>query len=162
MNYFPNESESKQALLAPFRLLPEHDWSHGVYFYQPFSREDDMEYRNITSKLKTNIQSKRPLSPQHIPYDSAPHEYETDPQFLQPVMHFFNTHFIWNTGEYTGTITIHTEPTKATISKKFRFTLFDAESAELKNYSEDYKYGLGVYFFNTEKHPGLTIATNEI
>ena len=162
MSYLPSESESKQALLAPFRLMPEQDWSHGIYFYPPFSREDDMEFRNITSKLKANIQSKIPLTPQNIPNNSTSQLYETDPQFLQPIMHFFNNHFMWNTGEYTGTITVHTEPTKATISKKFRFTLFEAESAELRNYCEDYKYGLGVYFFNGEKHPGLSIATNEI
>lgn len=161
-SYYPDASDSKLAVLAPFRLLPDHDWSHGVYFYPDFSREEDIEFRKITGNLKTNIQAKIPLLPPVLPPNTAPALYEADPQFLQSAMNFFNSHFMWNTGEYTGTVTIHTEPTKAITSRRFRFTLFETESTELKNYSADYKYGLGVYFYNSEKHPGLSVSTNEI
>lgn len=161
-SYYPDASESKLAVLAPFRLLPEHDWSHGVYFYSDFSREEDIEFRNLTGNLKANIQAKIPLVPPVLPPNTGPVIYEADTQFLQSAMQFFNSHFMWSTGEYSGTVTIHAEPSKAITSKKFRFTLFETESTELRNYSADYKYGLGVYFYNAEKHPGLSVTTSEI
>lgn len=160
--YFPESSESKQAVLAPFRLLPDQDWSHGVYFYPDFSREEEIEYRKINGALKANIQAKIPLVRPQVSQDTEPAVYETDPQFLGPVLQFFENHFMWNTGEYTGTVTIHAEPQRATVSKKFRFTLFETESTELRHYSHDYKYGLGVYYFNSEKHPNISVFTSEI
>lgn len=81
-----------------------------------------------------------------LPPNAAPILYEADPRFLQQVMQFFNNHFMWNRGEYTGTVTVHAEPSKATTSNKFRFTLFESEANELRKYSESYKYGLGVYY----------------
>ena len=161
-SYYPDASESKMAILAPFRLLPDHDWSHGVYFYPDFSRDEDIEFRNLIGKLKANIQAKIPPVPPVLPPNTAAPLYEADTQFLQSALQFFNTHFMWNTGEYVGTVTIHTEPSKAKINAKFRFTLYETESTELRNYSSDYKYGLGVYYYNLEKHPGLAVTTSEI
>jgi len=160
-SYFPEASENKQAILAPFRLLPEQGWTHGVYFYPDFTREDDIKFRKMRGELKANIQSKPIVMATSQPATQTPLT-EADPQYLAPVMDFFNNHFMWSMGEYTGTVTIHAEPNKATIMKKFRFHLYDTESTELRNYSADYKYGLGVYDFNLEKHPSIFVTTSEL
>lgn len=160
-SYYPDASESKMAILAPFRLLPEHDWSHGIYFYPDFSRDEDIEYRNLTGKIKTNIQAKIPPTPPALLQNQAPALYEADAPLTQSAIQFFDSHFMWGTGEYMGMVTIHTEPSQATLNKKFQFTLFETESDELRSYSKDYKYGLGVYYYNLEKHPGISIAIRE-
>jgi hypothetical protein len=161
-SYYPEISEPKLAILPPFRLAANVDWTHNVYLFPAFSRENQIKYQKISSDLKSNILPKIPVVA--VPGGpGTPGNYiEADAQFAHAVIEFFNQNFMWEVGEYTGTITVNTEPKKATISKTFRFTLFESESTELRNYSNDYKYGLGVYFFNSERQPGIGADINVV
>jgi len=159
-SYYPDVSDNKMAVLAPFRLLPENDWSHTVYFYPDFSRDEDIAFRTLAGNIRTNILEKIPPNTSTPP--NGDHTFvAADAVILQPAIDFFTQHFMWNTGEYTGTVTIITEPSKAKTSYKFRFNLYETESNELRGYAKDYKYGLGVCYFNADKHPGLSVTTSK-
>lgn len=159
-SYYPEISENKLAILPPFRLAPNSDWTHNVLLFPSFSRDAEIKYRKNSSDLKSNLLSKLPLVVGAGTPGSPGNYVEADAQYTQALLDFFNQNFMWEVGEYTGTVTVNTEPRKATISKTFRFTLFESESTELRSYSNDYKYGLGVYFFNLEKQPGVSVAIN--
>jgi len=57
-------------------------------------------------------------------------------------------------------MTLKTEPQHATVLKRYRVTLFESDSAELRGYAEDYKVGAGVYW-HIERHTGLTLPLTE-
>jgi hypothetical protein len=57
-------------------------------------------------------------------------------------------------------IKLRTDHEKACLSRKYRFSIFEAESKELYDYSEAYKYGFGICFVSPAQI-GLTIPLHE-
>lgn len=150
-SYYPLVSENKQTIFAPFKLALDQDWSHTVYFFNPFSRNDEQLFRQLVSNLKSDIDAKQPV----LGIEQV--QVEANPVIVQPVFSFFDQRFKWHPGEYEVTLTVHTDPARATVSKRLRFTLFETDSKELRNYTEQYKYGLGVLKFDYVKQPGVWV-----
>lgn len=141
-------------LLTSFKLKPKDEWVHIVNFLNFFSRTDEKTFRQIESNLKNDIFAKK-----EIP-DNKDKIVEAMPSNVQPVIEFFQHKFRWVPGEYEIALEIQTEPQCAGVSKHYRVTLFESDSAELRSYADDYKIGAGVFWDNA-RHTGLILPLTE-
>ena len=151
-NYY-EKPDSKGTLLAtPFQLRPDEDWSHSGNFLNFFNRDDERRYKAMESAIRTNIQDKHdPVSDQLA---------EADEEFVEPILAFFQEKFSWTDGEYEVQINVLSD--KVVASKKYRFTLFETESQELRKLADHYKYGSGIYWDRTDISQILGMELHEI
>ncbi len=63
---------------------------------------------------------------------------------------FFNSKFIWESGEYLMKVDITASNEVANITKNYRFTIFETHTEQLKVITEHYKLGGGIWW-NPEK-----------
>ena len=154
-NYFEKLSDLTNVLLVPFQLKPDENWSHIVNFLNFFDRPTEKIYRTSEASLRDDIQKKLKTK---APEDKNP--VKADQNFQEPFMQLFQKLFIWEPGEYVFELTVDTEPSSATYAKKYRFTLFESDTSELKKYTEDYPYGAGIYY-NSNEHIGVFVSLTE-
>jgi len=140
-NYLQKQHDKNYVLFTTFALNPSDEWAHIVNFLNFFDRENEKEYQTIESSLLNDFQDKRTKLT-----DEPSSFIELDPDLVKPLEVFFEKHFIWSPGEYTMTINVITEKNKANISKKFRFTVFESQSEQLKKITEHFKYGGGTWW----------------
>jgi len=149
-SYFPL-SEGKAAIFAPFKILPGNDWTHPVYFYKVFSRNEDQKYRLMISNLKTDLNNKREIN------KSAHVQVVADPVNVDPFIKFFESKFKWNTGEYDVNVVVELDNKLKTITKSFHMTVYESDTSELVGYTNDYKTGLGLIYYDDDAQPGVLI-----
>lgn len=153
--YLQNPTDKDAVLLTPFKLKPKEEWAHIANFFNRLPRQDEKVYRQLESNLRQDIQAKLAVKPAD---QKAP--VAANPENVQPLLKFFEARFRWLPGEYELTLQLQTEPKRASISKRFRFTLFESDAKELTDYREDYKYGFGVYI-TYQQHTGLLVPLAE-
>lgn len=153
-NYLRTPDATENVLLTPFRLAVGEEWAHIVNFFALFSRDEDKQYRQLESAIRSNILSQKE--------DLANKDKlcEADPQFVLPLMDFFESQFKWEPGEYDVELKVVTDLPGANISQRYRFSLFESESNELRAYSDKYKYGAGVCYLSPEQ-PGIIVPVHE-
>lgn len=152
-NYLPAPDSKGSVLLTSFRLKPKDEWAHIVNFHQVFSRQEEKEYRAMEANIKNDIFSKR----EHVPENVL---VEADAHNVQPFMDFFERKFRWKPGEYELTLEVVAIPETAGLTKKYRVTIFESDSAELRDYTNDYKHGGGV-FYEDARHVGIIVPLVE-
>ena len=152
--YLQNPNDITALLFTRFLLKPKEEWAHSVNFLNYFSRSDEKKYRDAESKLKTDIFKKREEQQNKEKFVDAENELVT--VFLE----MFNEKFLWIPGEYEISVSIDAKPTKASIEKNYRFTLFESDSKELSKSREDYKLGDGIYW-QSGNHPGVNVQIKE-
>lgn len=156
LNYYQAITDKSAVLLTPFTLGPNQEWAHSVGFLTPLSRQEEQRFRQIQSAMRADIQAKK-LLPGNVNI-----LVEADPATLNPALAFFQQKFRWEPGEYAVTINFVTEPADASLEKRYRITLFESDTADLRSYTDAYKYGLGVYFFDLERQPGIFPSLTEV
>jgi hypothetical protein len=75
-------------------------------------------------------------------------------------MNLFDKLFIWQPGEYVAELIVEAEPGSASFSRKYRFTLYESDSSELRAHIEDYKFGGGVSY-NSDKHASVFVPLSQ-
>jgi hypothetical protein len=152
-NYLPAPDSKGNVLLTSFRLKPRDEWAHIVNFLQVFSRQEEKEYRAMESDIRNDIFSKR----EHVDENTI---VEAEATHVQPFTAFFDRKFRWLPGEYELTLQIVTKPERAGLTKKYRVTIFESDSTELRDYTNDYKYGAGI-FYEDARHVGIIVPLVE-
>ncbi len=154
--FFPVLTENKSVIFSRFKLPPKADCNYLFSFFKPFSRNDEDQYRKPSSAIKEDILAQRavPGFDQNLAVEAAPHK-------VADFMEFFESLFKWDHGEYELMVTVLTDRADVKASKKFRFTLFDSDTHSLRSYADNYKYGGGVFFFNENQQPPLSIPITE-
>ncbi len=153
-NYLQAPGIKDTVLLTSFKLKPKEEWAYTVNFLNYFSRTEEKEFRQFSSNLKKDIFAKKQLP------ENKDKVVEAELINVQPVNEFFQHKFRWAPGEYEITLEIQTEPQRARVLKRYRVTLFESDSAELRSYADDYKFGAGVYW-DIERHTGLALPLTE-
>lgn len=155
-NYYETGASQASVLFVPFYLKPSEYWTHSVSFLKLFDRPTEKLYRENQSALNTNIQQKIDIRPENNAHEMV----VADEQFVLPFVEIFNKHFIWESGEYVITLAVKTDPSSASYLKRYRFTLYESDTSELRKHVDDYKYGGGISF-NMDTHTGLTVPLIE-
>lgn len=140
-NYLQNQNDKDTLLFTPFSLKPDEEWAHILNLLNFFNRGDENEYRALEARMLADFREKRAQLKEE-PKDPI----EIDEALVEQCNQFFDRHFIWNTGEYLITINISTNQDSANISKKYRFTVFDAHAEQLKEITGQFKFGGGVWW----------------
>lgn len=150
-NYFESPSSQSSVLFVPFSLKPGETWAHGTNFLQLFDRATEKFYRESESALGLDIRRKFASHPE---INTNP--VVAEPQLVKPFTDLFERLFVWLPGEYVVELTVGAEPGSASFSKKYRFTLYESDSAELRSHIEDYPVGGGLSF-SIERHVGVFV-----
>lgn len=154
-NYFENPSSQSSVLFVPFTLKPGDTWAHGTNFLNFFDRATEKLYRESESKLGADIRLKLDMRPED---DKNAVVAELD--LVAPFVSLFHQLFIWQPGEYVAELIVETEPGSASFSRKYRFTLYESDSAELRAHIDDYRFGGGISY-NADKHVGVFVPLSQ-
>jgi hypothetical protein len=154
-NYFETTSSNSSVLFVPFSLKPGETWAHGVSFLNVFDRLTEKQFRENVSALETNIRLKlrERKENDHIPVMA-------EAAFVLPFIQMYERLFVWQPGEYVMELKVNAQPGSASYSKKYRFTMFESDSSDLRVHLEDYPFGGGLSY-NLEKHSGIYIPLTE-
>ena len=155
-NYFEAPSSTSSVLFVPFSLKPGETWAHSVSFLNFFDRLTEKQFRGNLSALGADIRRKIDLRPpEHEKQDVV-----AEAALVQPFNALFEKLFVWQPGEYVAELQVDAEPGSASYSKKYRFTLYESDTAELREHMEDYRIGGGLTF-NMERHAGVNVPLSE-
>ena len=154
-NYFESPSPQSSVLFVPFTLKPGDTWAHGTNFLNFFDRATEKLYRESESKLGADIRKKLDARAEG---DRNP--VIGEPELVAPFMKLFEQLFIWQPGEYVAELIVDADPGSASFSRKYRFTLYESDSAELRTHTDDYKFGGGVSY-NIDKHAGVFVPLSQ-
>lgn len=123
-------------------------------FFAHFSREEEKQYRQLESAIRSDILA------QKVTLANKDKLCEANPQSVMPLMDFFKRQFRWEPGEYDVELRVMTDLHEANISQRYRFSLFESESKELRDYADIYRYGAGVYYVSPSQ-PGIIVPVHE-
>lgn len=140
--YFETTVSQQPLLLVPFDIKPAESWGHSVKFFAVPNRQLDHEIRENISRLKENIRIKR----EALEPSQRTTVVNADDEFVTPFIGLFERQFYWKPGEYIADVKIMADPKKASVSRSFRFVIYETEAAELKTEIKSYKVGERIYF----------------
>lgn len=150
-NYFENTASQTAILFVPFTLKPGDTWAHPAVFLNLFDRAREKLYRTSELALKKDIQKKINARPSD---DKS--AVVAEPELISPFISIFDKLFIWEPGEYVMELSLNTKPENSALSEKYRFTLYESDSLELKSHIDDYKFGGGISY-DINSHAGVFI-----
>lgn len=154
-NYFETPSSQSSVLFVPFSLKPGDSWAHAVNFLNFFDRSTEKLYRESESALSADIRKKLQARPEN---DKQP--VVAEPELVTPFLKLFEKLFPWQPGEYVAELLVEADPGSASYSKKYRFTLYESDTAELEAHTEDYQFGGGLSY-NVDRHVGVFVPLSE-
>ncbi|TMU73251.1 hypothetical protein FGJ01_16925 [Hydrogenophaga intermedia] len=150
-NFFETPSSSSAVLFVPFTLRPSETWAHGSNFLRVFDRNTEKLYRERESILRSDI--RRKLAARE---ECDKELVVAEPENVAPFMEMFDRLFVFLPGEYTLDLRIDADSSKPVFGRRYRFTLFESDSEELRSHTEDYKHGGGLAY-NVDRHAGVFI-----
>jgi hypothetical protein len=154
-NYYETLSSQSFVLFVPFSLRPGETWTHGSNFLNFFDRETEKKYRESEATLKADIENK--LVIRHKDDKNA---VIASPELVHPFMELFEQLFTWTPGEYVIDLSVNAEPGTASFNRKYRFTLYESDSAILRSQTQDYKFGVGISY-NAEHHVSVVVPLSQ-
>ena len=150
-NYFETPSSQASVLFVPFSLKPGETWAHATSFLKFFDRATEKLYRASESALSADIRQK--LAAKAEGDDQA---VKGEAAIVKVFLDLFAQLFLWSPGEYALDLTVNAEPGSASFSKKYRFTLYESDSEELRSHADDYIFGGGLTY-NIPRHMGIFV-----
>jgi hypothetical protein len=154
-NYFELPSSQSSVLFVPFTLKPGETWAHSAVFLNFFDRLTEKQFRENLSALDSDIRRKLRERP-----EEDKRAVVGEDALLRPFYAMFEKFFVWLPGEYVATLQIVAEPGSASFTKKYRFTLYESDTAELREHVEDFQFGGGLTY-NVERHVGIQVPLTE-
>lgn len=154
-NYFELPSSQSSVLFVPFSLKPGETWAHSVAFLNFFDRLTEKQFRENLSALDSDIRWRIREKP-----EDDKRAVSATPTLVQPFNVLFEKLFVWLPGEYVANLQVNAEPGSASYSKKYRFTLYESDTAELRKQIEDYPFGGGLTY-DVERHVGINVPLAE-
>lgn len=145
--YYQFPADQSAIIFTPFRLKSHEEWSHIVNFFSLRSRVEEREVNQVISAVRNYILPRKAEPGNDKVWIEAPAELVT------PTIDHFHRKFKWSAGEYEVTLNVVAEPKKASITKQYRFTVFESDNIQLVDETKRYKLGAGLYFNDAEKNP---------
>lgn len=150
--YFELPSSTSTVLFVPFNINPGDAWTHSVTFFNENDRFTEKAFRKNVSALLTDIRAKIQARPTGQEDTLVEAKYE----LVAPFYALMDERFVWLPGDYVAELSVLTQPGSASFKKKYRFTLFESDTEDLRAHKDDYKYGGGITY-NVDSHAGSNI-----
>lgn len=141
-NYLQNQNDPNTLLFTTFSLLPNQEWAHIANFLNFFEREEEKEYQNFHGEMVADYSEKA----KNLKDESAGHLIEHPKDLNVKALEFFNSKFVWQSGEYLMKVNVTTTESRANVSKEYRFTMFESHTEQLKEITKEYKLGGGIWW----------------
>ncbi|PSV62465.1 hypothetical protein C9J48_10905 [Photobacterium profundum] len=154
-NFIKSNESNGQVLLTKFKLKSGEEWAHLTNFFNDFAKSEEKKSKLFSKRARDELTEKFKVK------NSTQEMVELEEDLVNEIQSFFDDKFIWQHGEYIINIVVKCTDEKQNISKKFRFTLFESDSDELREYSQKYKYGEGI-IFPSKTDVGVVTKLNEI
>jgi hypothetical protein len=119
-------------------LKPGDAWYERTRFYQLWNETDEEKSNEIILDIRNDITSK--VSP-----ETNGSWIEADSGFVQKATQFFEQNFKLHKGNYKIVIVALSEDDSPISLRGYEFTLYENHIRTLKSYTEEYKYGGGIY-----------------
>jgi hypothetical protein len=156
-SFAPPDNSTASFLFTPLTLKPDQEWASVVHFFRPFSAADERATNQFIKPLKKDITDKLKARRRESSEVSGP--VEADTALVEPAIKFFEKTNIWAAGEYQLVLKVLCDPPRVSVSRSFRFVLFESDIQELEESVENFKYGWGVCYPDqdaTPAHPRVT------
>jgi len=152
--YFPTPDAKVALMFVPFRIPPHSDWTYLVNFSSvaQLDRLESKMIRERSSRLRNDIILKRMGLEKNAP------DVPAEPEFWEPLVQHFNRSFKWVPGEYYASLVVETEPPNVAQPRRFRFTIFESDTHELRSVVDDIKFGYGIFLDYHPDRPGIVTA----
>ena len=150
-NYYERLSDQSMVLFVPFTLRPGDSWEHRTNFFNEFDRATEKLYRESASALTTDIGAKL-----NARRDTEKSPVVAEAFLVEPFSNLFDRLFAWIPGEYVVELQVQAEPGSASFAQRYRFTLFESDTLELRSYADDFKFGGGI-MYNSQRHSGIFV-----
>ena len=150
-SFFETTSSSSAVLFVPFTLRPSETWAHGANFLRVFDRNTEKLFRERDSRLRADIRRKLAARA-----EDDKELVVADDANVTPFQEMFNRLFVWLPGEYTLDLQIEVESGQTAFGRRYRFTLFESDSEELRSHTDDYKHGGGLAY-DVDRHVGVYV-----
>jgi hypothetical protein len=134
--YFAQTTDTQAVLLAPFTIKPDEEWGHILNCFMPFEPATLRRSKALTAPLWDDLRTRRAALPPNAP------DVSLDENLIRPLVQFFNEQFRLEPDEYHLTVRVNWDRGKT--DQRFRFTLFESDSQELRNFTQDYSFGYGL------------------
>ncbi|MCP3942401.1 MAG: hypothetical protein GY710_13065 [Desulfobacteraceae bacterium] len=85
---------------------------------------------------------------------------EAPKEFVVPFEEMFDKKFVWFPGDYFLELNIKTDVPKVDLVKKYRFTIFESFTENLKNHKKGFAIGAGV-FWESPDYAGSWVEIEE-
>jgi hypothetical protein len=133
-------------LFTRLTLELDKEWANFVTFFSQFTVPDERLSKRLTRDLRLDIDAKLLAQTQASGQKQL---VEAAAAQVDPLITFFQNHNFWRPGEYAARLMAICEPSRASVAKSFRFTLFESDVQDLDERTSRYKYGFGVYLTDT-------------
>ena len=137
-------------LFTRITLKPDETWSNFVSFAPHMDTTDERKTKQLMKELRNDINQKIANKLKANPAFNG--KLEAEEKLVLPIVDFFDKHNKWRAGEYVVQLHVNCEPKKASITRDFRFTIYESDVQDLSDVSR-YKYGAGVYYLDNEVTP---------
>lgn len=154
-NYFEEPSSQSAVLFVPFTLKPGDTWAHGTTFLKFFDRITEKFFRESESALGRDIRNKL-----QVRAEDDKEAVKAESELVKPFIDMFERLFVWQPGEYVIELTVQAEPGSASFSRKYRFTLYESDTADLRSHIDDYQFGGGLTY-NVDRHAGVFVPISQ-
>ncbi|MDU9410277.1 hypothetical protein RTH74_21965 [Pseudomonas sp. zfem001] len=140
-NYLQNQNDKNTLLFTTFSLQPGEEWAHIINLLNFFNRDEENAYRRLEANMLADFRAKKDTVA-----DDRQSPLEIEEQLVQPFHTFFAERFIWHAGEYQLAVNVTTDKNEANVLKNYRFTVFESHEEQLKEITQHYKYGGGIWW----------------
>lgn len=120
-----------------------------------FDRLTEKQFRENLSALDSDIRRKIRERP-----EEDKQAVIAEPNLVCLFNAMFEKLFVWLPGEYVANLQVDAEPGSASYSKKYRFTLYESDTVELREHVKDYQFGGGLTY-NVDRHIGIDVPLTE-
>lgn len=148
---------SGSLLFVPFALSPRELLTRSISFYSDLDRQTEKEFRANKSAMQKQIRERIAARPKEQEKEIV----SVDEELVAPFNALFTHQFRWHPGEYEMEVVVEAEPSRATLRKVYRFTLFESDTLELKEHVEEFKFGGAGITFVGEKTTTLWVPITE-
>ena len=155
--HFEIPGTTTMLLFVPFALAPRELLTRSIVFYNELDRQTDKEFRANRMAMQTQIRERIAVRPK----EKEKEPVRVDDGLVTPFNTLFKQQFRWQPGEYEMEIVVETEPSRATLRKKYRFTLFESDTLELKEHIEEFLIGGGGITFVGEQTTSVWVPITE-
>jgi hypothetical protein len=149
-----NTNSNMNLLLTRFDIPAGEEWSHSTNFLNFFDRNDERKFREAEINLKKELVRVKTSAPA-VPLAEASEE------FIKPFNDMLDSKFNWLAGDYILEIDVRTIMDNVSVKKKYRFTVFESNSDDLKNHSKGYPSGDGIYWWSNN-YKGTNLEVEEM